>query len=61
MPVLRSLDFARYQPKVIIAESHQRQLEEILQSDLYRFLQESGYSLFNWTGPSLLFIHPRAA
>ena len=61
LPVLRSLDFARYQPKVIIAESHQRQLEEILQSDLYRFLQESGYSLFNWTGPSLLFIHPRAA
>ena len=59
LPVLRSLDFARYQPKVIIAESHKRQLEEIMPSELYVFLKEKGYSLFNWTGPSLLFFHPR--
>ncbi len=59
LPVLSSLDFARYQPKIIIVESHLRVLEEVMQSELYRFLKDKGYSLCNWMGPSLLFIHPR--
>jgi FkbM family methyltransferase len=57
--VLRSLDFDRYRPKVIIVELHARSLEELTASELYDFLRARDYSLFNWTGPSLLFIHPR--
>lgn len=57
--VLRSLDFARYQPKVIIVEAHVRSLEELMASELYTLLRSQGYTLFNWTGPSLLFLHPR--
>lgn len=59
LKVLQSLDFERYQPKVIIVEAHLRSLEELLSSELYGFLKGQGYSLFNWTGPSLLFLHPR--
>lgn len=57
LPVLKSLDFERYLPKVIIVESHARALEEILNSELYQFIQRRGFTLFNWTGPSLLFIY----
>jgi len=59
LKVLQSLDFERYQPKVIIVEAHLRSLEELAASELYNFLKQHGYTLFNWTGPSLLFLHPR--
>lgn len=59
LAVLRSLDFERYCPKLIVVESHERTIERILNDETYRFLLSKGYSLFNWTGPSLLFVHPR--
>ena len=59
MMVLRSLDFERYCPKLIVVEYHGRSLEELMDSDLYKFLKDQGYSLYNWTGPTLHFIHPR--
>jgi FkbM family methyltransferase len=59
LSVLKSLDFNRYLPKILIVESHKRSLEEVMESDLYQFIKQHGYTLFNWTGPSLLFIHPR--
>ena len=59
MRVLSSLDFDRYQPKVVVVESHERAIDDIIQGELYQFLIGKGYTLFNWTGPSLLFLHPR--
>ncbi|HSH94404.1 MAG TPA: FkbM family methyltransferase [Roseimicrobium sp.] len=58
--VLASLDFERYCPKIMILESHLRTLDEVIPSPLYQYAISKGYQLFNWTGPSLLFIHPRA-
>jgi len=57
MMVLRSLDFERYKPRLIVVEYHGRTLEELMESELYLFLKDKGYHLFNWTGPTLHFQH----
>ncbi len=59
LKVLKSLDFERFQPKIVVVESQARALNQVLNSEVYRYLTARGYDLFNWTGPSLLFIHPR--
>ncbi len=46
LKVLQSLDFERYQPKVIIVEAHVRSLEELASSELYDFLKRHGYTLY---------------
>ncbi|MFA6547137.1 MAG: FkbM family methyltransferase [Limisphaerales bacterium] len=56
LAVLRSLEFDRYQPRVVIIESHHRSLEELMCSEEFKFLVARGYTLFNWTGPSVLFL-----
>ena len=56
LAVLRSLDFDRYQPRVVIIESHVRSLEELMASAEFQLLAGKGYALFNWTGPSVLFL-----
>ena len=56
LAVLRSLDFDRYQPRVVIIESHLRSLEELMASEEFKLLAEKGYTMFNWTGPSVLFL-----
>jgi FkbM family methyltransferase len=59
LPVLRSLDFERYQPKLLIVELHARTLEAVTESEVFAWLSARGYHLINWTGPSLIFLHPR--
>ena len=61
LAVLRSLDFDRYQPCVIIIESHLRSLEELMASEELVFLTTKGYTMFNWTGPSVLFLRQSPA
>jgi glycosyltransferase involved in cell wall biosynthesis len=53
--VLKSLDFETYKPKIIIIELHSLRLKDVLSSEIYLFLVKQGYSLFNWTGLSLIF------
>jgi len=55
LPVLQSLDFDRYQPHLIAVEVQERTLEEVLETELYRFLKSKGYSLVNWVGQTLMF------
>lgn len=54
LPVLRSLDFERYQPGVIAVESHHEELSNVIEGPLFRFLSERGYDLVNWTGVTLI-------
>jgi len=56
LAVLRSIDFDRYQPRVVIIESHIRSLEELMDSEEFKLLTANGYNMFNWTGPSVLFL-----
>ncbi len=54
LDVLMSLDFARYNPKVIAVETHDRLFSEVSQSPLYQFLIGLGYTLVAWCGYTLI-------
>ena len=54
--VLRSLDFARYRPALILVETHAPTLARMQQEGKYRLLTgELGYELVNWTGLTAFF------
>lgn len=54
--VLLSLDITKYNPHVIIIETHLKTIEEIINSDVYKYLQKNEYSLRSWNFYSLIFI-----
>ena len=53
--VLRSLDFERYRPDLILVEFHVPTLERMQADPKYRLLDERGYELVNWTGLTAFF------
>ena len=55
LPVLKSLNFEVYKPKVLVVELHAEKIEEIQASELYEFIQSKKYTLFSWVKPSLIF------
>ena len=55
LPVLKSLNFEVYKPKVLVVELHAEKIEEIQTSELYEFIKSKKYSLFSWVKPSLIF------
>lgn len=54
LEVLLSLDFVRYDPKLIAVEIHCVLFSEVVESPLYQFLVEKGYCLVGWCGLTLL-------
>lgn len=54
LEVLRSLDFLRYAPSLVVVETHDKVFGVVEQSALYGFLKEMGYELVGWCGESLL-------
>lgn len=55
LEVLASLDFDRYQPRLVLIESLQRSLSALEEDEIYRFLSEKGYELVNWVGLTVFF------
>ena len=55
LEVLKSLDFDRYRPKVIVCETHVQCFDELKQTELFWFLDAHGYTLANWCGLSVIF------
>jgi len=55
LDVLMSNDWSRYRPELVIAESLDVPLQEVLSTDLCRFLNDKGYELIAWVQPSLVF------
>ena len=53
--VLKSLDFVRYSPRLILVESCAQHIEELNQSPLNQLLIQRGFHLFNWVGPTLFY------
>lgn len=45
--VLKSLDFDRYKPKVISVEIYARDIEEVLETEIHKFLKRKGYKYIN--------------
>lgn len=59
--VLRSLDFARHRPRLILCEFHVPTLARMQEDAKYRLLAgELGYELVNWTGLTAFFIDRNA-
>jgi len=56
LPVLQSLNFEKYKPKVVVVELHEEKIESILDHVIYQFIQSKNYSLFSWVLPSLIFV-----
>ena len=56
--VLRSLDFEKYKPRLVIIETHLMNMDQIMESELYKFMKEKGYYLINWVGFTLFFTYP---
>ena len=54
--VLRSLDFKIYNPKIIIIETHLKDIRKILISEPYKYLIDKNYNLVSWNIYSLIFI-----
>ena len=55
--VLLSIDLDRYNPKVIIIESHLKDINLILKSDIYKHLINKKYILRSWNFYSLIFVN----
>ncbi|MCC8400583.1 FkbM family methyltransferase [Paraburkholderia sp. MMS20-SJTN17] len=53
--VLRSIDIDRYKPKIIIVESTLGSIREVIDSAIFRYLEERNYRLVSWTYLSLIF------
>ena len=56
--VLKSLDIKKYSPKVIIIEDHHKKIEDILETDTFKFLVHNNYILRSWSFYSLIFVLP---
>lgn len=54
LEILKSLDFERYDPRLIAVEAHDPLLTDIAEKPLYQFLQSKGYCLVGWCGLTLL-------
>ena len=57
LAVLQSLDFRRYKPKVVCVETWSSTLRDVMQSDVYSFMEAQGYILVNWIDLNLIFLH----
>ena len=53
--VIRSLDMARYKPKILLTETHLTDLHQILELPMHIYLEQQGYHLFNWVGFTLIY------
>ncbi len=52
--ILRSNDWKKYRPKVVIFERHDRNLQNFLEDNLISFMVDNGYSLCGMCGPSFV-------
>ena len=54
--LLKSLNFKIYDPWIIVIETHLKTIEQIMQSEIYLYLEERMYTLKSWTIYSLIFV-----
>lgn len=57
--VLKSNDWTKYHPQVVLIEARAANLEDVYQSDVYGFMKEKRYSLFAKTFNTLFFTSNR--
>lgn len=53
--VLKSLDWTKYRPNIVVIEDHQFDADQPINSEIYNFLTNEGYHLHSVLGFSLVF------
>ena len=53
--VLKSSNWSKYRPEIVVVEDHVGSIEEALQGEVYRTMTAFGYRLHAWARPSLIF------
>jgi len=53
--ILLSSNWDKYRPEVIVVELHERYIEDVMQSDIYKFLFQKGYRMVSKTYITLIF------
>jgi FkbM family methyltransferase len=53
--VLRSNDWDRYRPELIVVEDYSRTIGELLGSPIHALLTSYEYEMFSWTNPSVIY------
>lgn len=48
--VIHSIDLRIYRPKIILVETHKKEINAVVNSAVHQFMEAEGYSLFNWVG-----------
>lgn len=54
--VLKSNDWERFRPELVLVELHETQIGALIDSDIAAYLDKVGYQLYGWIPPSLVFI-----
>jgi FkbM family methyltransferase len=57
--ILRSNDWTRYRPEVLVVEDHSRTIDQVLAGEIHGFLAATGYRLHAWVKPSLVYVNER--
>ena len=55
LEVLKTNDWIRFRPEVIIVENENVDFDKLLEDPIYAYLQEKGYILHAYTGLSMIF------
>jgi FkbM family methyltransferase len=55
LEVLSSNNWEKYRPELVVVELDRFNIDEVIQSELYRFMLEVDYKLFYWLSPSIIF------
>jgi FkbM family methyltransferase len=55
LQVLRSLDWTRYRPELVLVEDHSAELKEVASSAITTLLHGAGYSVHAWIPPTVVY------
>lgn len=53
--VLRSSNWGRYQPKLVLVEDHSVSEPDLAASEVYRFMRSVGYEMYAWLRPTVVY------
>jgi len=54
--ILKSVDFDRHEPKVILIENYHRDIDKIIETESYKLLKSKDYTLRSWAFYTLIFV-----
>lgn len=53
--VLRSNNWSKYRPEIIVVEDHVRSIKDLMNGEIFQYMNSVDYELYSWVRPSLIF------